>query len=257
MDKYQEIEIGRILSGEYEQRLEGEDLELDELVESIKRLGVLEPIHVVKKGEKFVVVAGHRRVKAAQRAGLMYIPAIVTEHSEAVQTEITFAENFFRKDLTPVELACAINDCYTNGIRSVKELAAGFHRTEHWVRQMIGITYWPADVLAAVHAKKLSISAAANLALITEKNYRQFLISNAEENGATARTTAAWLQAWQAMVPAKEAITAEPVPPGNPQAPVVPQAPCFCCSQMFNMDQVSHVPICSACIQILRKVGEI
>ena len=78
---------------------------------------------------------------------------------------------------------------------------------------------------------------------------------NAVEQGATARTTSAWLQAFRNMQPQEEAITAEPVAGATPQAPAVPQAPCFCCSQVYPVNEMSHVPVCGQCVQILRQGG--
>ncbi len=255
MNELEEIEIEKIKVGEHAQRLDADSPEDVELAASIRRVGIINPLVVIKQGEDLVLIAGHRRLAAARLAGLKVVPCFVRDTVPEVDAEIAFAENFFRKDLSPVELACALKDCLLKQTMTVKEIAAGFHRSEHWVNSMVAIADWPADVLVAVHAKGISVSAAHNLALVTDEKYRVFLLSNAVDQGATARTTAAWLQAWQTMQPAEEAITAEPVPPGAPQVPLVPQAPCLCCSQLFEVNMMSHVPVCGACIQLLRTVG--
>ncbi|MCW4049271.1 MAG: ParB/RepB/Spo0J family partition protein, partial [Candidatus Bathyarchaeota archaeon] len=215
----------------------------------------LVPIIVTGEIGEYQLVAGHRRVEAARVVGLQSIPAIVRDSDVAEAAEVTFAENFFRKDLSPVELACALSDCIINQQMTVKEMAAGFHRSEHWVQQMIAIAGWPGDVLEAIHCEAISVSAGANLAVVTDDKYRRFLVSNAVDSGATARTTSAWLQAWRAMQPPEQAVEAEPVTAGPVPIPMVPQAPCFCCSQMFKVNEMSHVPVCGACIQIIRQVG--
>jgi len=249
------IPIGKIVVGEHEQRLQAQDSGIDELAASIRRLGVLVPLIVVRKGGDYRLVAGHRRIHAAGKAGLSAVPAIVRDSNVAEEAEVTFAENFFRKDLSPVELACALRDCLDDELMTVKELAAGFHRSEHWVAQMIAVAGWPPDVLEVIHEGVLSVSAAHNLAMVIDDSYRVFLVRNAVEQGATARTTAAWLQAWRAMQPPEEAVTAEPVPAGPVPVPMVPQAPCLCCAQLFKVNEMSHVPVCGACIQIIRQVG--
>ena len=255
MNELRKISIDQIKVGEHEQRLESEDPGIAELAASIRRVGVINPLVLVRDGDDLRLVAGHRRLLAARMAGINFVPCFVRTTEPIVDAEVSFAENFFRKDLSPVELAGALKDCLDRQIMEVKELAAGFHRSEHWVRSMIAIADWPADVLEAIHSEKISVSAGANLACVTEPAYREFLVRNAVEQGATARTTAAWLQAWQAMQPPEEAITAEPVPAGAPQVPLVPQAPCLCCAQLFDVNRMSHVPICGACIQILRVAG--
>lgn len=255
MNELGQIPIGQIQVGEHAQRIDAEDPDTIELAASIKRVGIINPLVVTKRGEDLVLVAGHRRLVAAGLAGLKVVPCFVRTTQPEVDAEISFAENFFRKDLSPVELAAALKDCLIGETMTVKQLAAFFHKSEHWVHSMVAIADWPADVLGAIHEKGISVAAASNLVLVTDEEYRLFLLRNAVEQGATARTTAAWLQAFQSFQPPEEAITAEPVPPGAPQVPMVPQAPCLCCSQLFEVNMMSHVPVCGACIQLLRVAG--
>ena len=250
-----EIPIERIKVGEHGQRIAIDDEAIAGLAASIGRVGVLVPLIVEEKGDTLQLVSGHRRLLAATRVGLSTVPCIIKDSTKADSHEITFAENFFREDLSPVELAGAMKDCLVNEIMTVTELAAGFHRSEHWVNSMVAIADWPSDVLGAIHEKVISVSAASNLAMVTDESYRFFLLRNAVEQGATARTTAAWLPAWRSVQPPEEAIKAEPVPAGHVQQPLVPQAPCLCCSQLFEVNQMSHVPVCGACIQLLRIAG--
>ena len=255
MEKIRQVPIGEIKVGEHAQRLEKEDPGIEQLAASINRIGIINPLVVVDHGGGLHLIAGHRRIVAAGMAGLHNVPCVVRKSEKAVDQEITFAENFFRKDLSPVELACALKDCLDQEIMPAKEIAAGFHRSEHWVNQMIAIAGWPGDVQEAIHNEVLSVSAASNLALVTDEDYRAFLLRNAQESGATARTTAAWLQAWQAMQPAEVAIKAEPVPAGTVPVPLVPQAPCLCCGQIFPVNRMSHVPVCGGCVQTIRQIG--
>ena len=138
---------------------------------------------------------------------------------------------------------------------TVDELAAGLHRTAEWIRRMVAMLDWPADVLEVIHGESISVSAAHNLALVDDAPYRAFLLRNAVDSGATARATAAWLQAWRSMQPAEVAVQAEPVAGESRPMPMVPQAPCLACGQVFRTDQLSHVPICSGCIQLIRNAG--
>lgn len=255
MSEIVEIPIDKIKVGEHEQRIDAEDEGIAELAASISRIGIIVPLHVVKHEDTFLLLAGHRRFKAAVLSHLTHVPVIVREADKAENAEISFAENFFRKDLSPVELASALKDCLANEAMTVEELAAGFHRSVHWVHSMIAIADWPKDILEAIHNEQLSVSAASNLACVTDDRYRKFLVSNAVEQGATARTTAAWLQGFRVMQPPEEAITAEPVSIGHGTVPAVPQAPCICCSRVFPVNQMSHVPACGECVPIIRQVG--
>jgi len=257
MSEIREIPIDKIQVGEYDQRIDISDESLEGLAASIGRVGLVYPIIVCETDSGYMLIEGHRRIAACKRLGLKEVKCSVTESGQDREAEIAFAGNFFRKDLSPIELAAALKDCLVNEVMTVKEMAAGFHRSEHWVNSMIAITSWPADVQEAIHEKTLSISAAHNLAIVTNAAYRAFLVRNAVEQGATARTTASWLQAWRAMQPQEEAITAEPGPGTPHSAPAIPQAPCLCCSQIFPVNKMSHVPMCGDCIQDIRQVGVI
>lgn len=250
------IPLEKIKVGEYAQRIESEDDGIEELAVSIRRVGMLVPVVVFRDGDTFVLVAGHRRVVAAKDAGLDVVPAIVREAGEAQAKEVSFAENLFRKDLSPIELAAAIKDCLDQNTLSIDELAAGLHRSCHWVQSQVALLNWPDDVLEVIHHGKISISAASNLACVEDDVYRGFLVRQAVENGATARATAAWLQAYRSMEPAEEAVTREPEPAGGAVQPAVPQAPCIVCSNVYRTDELSHVPVCVHCIRTIRNIGQ-
>lgn len=255
MPDVQEIPIDKIKVGEHDQRLAIDDDELDGLVVSIRRLGLVYPCIVVSQGDEYLLVEGHRRLAACKKLDKQTVTCSVEDSRGERAAEIAFAGNFFRKDLSPVELAGAIRDVHKSASMTIEQIASGFHRSTEWVHRMMAICDWPADVQWAMHTDGMSISAAANLALVTDDNYREFLIRNAVDGGVSARTTAAWLQAWRSMQPAVEAVQAEPVDGRSPPPPAVPQAPCFVCSTVFNVNEMSHVPMCGECIQTIRQVS--
>jgi len=247
--------VGKIKVGLYDQRIKEQDTELEDLARSIQSIGIVCPLGVVKEGDNYVLICGHRRLAAARICRLENVPCIVWEGNPQTFHEASFAENFFRKDLSPVEQATAIKDCIDNKVLSIEELARGFHRSEYWVREQIAICDWPSDVLEMLHAEVISVSAAHNLAVIDDSVYRKFLIRQAVENGATARTTAAWLQAWRSMLTPEQALASEPVKNGHTPAPLIPQAPCICCGNVLPMDRLSHVPVCCDCVKVIIKGG--
>lgn len=241
--------------GDHALRMDAEDESIDDLAASIRRLGILVPLIVSSEGDQYYLIAGHRRYVAAMRVGLEEVPCIIRDSQPAESSEVAFAENVFRQDLSPVEIAAGVNDILTRKTMNVLDLARAMHRTEHWVRAQVAMLEWPDDVIAAVHQGWLSVSAASNIAMIADGNYRDFLLSNARDNGATARTTAAWLQAWRAQQPATEAVQAEPVPGGQVSQPALPQAPCIVCGNVHRTDALAMVLICTACINTVRGVG--
>ncbi len=255
MQEVKELPVNKITAGDNALRLEAEDEELASLSSSISRVGIIVPLVVVSKDDGYIVVAGHRRLRAAIKCGLQTVPSIVRNAAAAEVKEVSLAENLFRKDLTAVETAAGIKDTLDEGIMDVPGVAAALHRTEHWVHEQMVMLTWPQDVLEGIHVGWLGVSAARNLALIEDSKYREFLIRNAHDNGATARTTAAWLQAWRSMASPEEALMQEPGPGRGVNQPALPQAPCLCCGGVNRTDAMSMVLICSRCISTIRDIG--
>ena len=102
---------------------------LDELAESIKRYGVIQPIIVSKQDEYYEIIAGERRWRAAKRAGLEEMPCIVRDDDERKKREISLIENIQREDLNPIEKA-----------RSFKELMEEYSLTQMQMSEIIGIS---------------------------------------------------------------------------------------------------------------------
>lgn len=100
---------------------------LDELSESIKRYGLIQPIIVTKKDDYYQIIAGERRWRASKRAGLTEIPAIVRDDDERKNKEIALIENIQREDLNAVEKATGI-----------KLLMDEYNITQQQVAEMLG-----------------------------------------------------------------------------------------------------------------------
>ena len=100
-----EVEIGRIRPNSSQPRVQFDEEAIAELAESIRERGVLQPILLRPAPDGFELVAGERRWRAAQRAGLHSIPAIVRELDDSASAEIALIENIQRADLNPIEEA--------------------------------------------------------------------------------------------------------------------------------------------------------
>lgn len=107
VDNIRLIELEKIQPNPFQPREEVEK-NIESLVESIKKHGVLEPILVKRDGEKYQIVAGERRFVAAQKAGLTKVPARIIEVDEPTTAELALVENLMREDLNPIEEATGI-----------------------------------------------------------------------------------------------------------------------------------------------------
>jgi ParB family chromosome partitioning protein len=100
-----EIEIGRIRPNPHQPRMQFDEASIAELAESIAQRGILQPILLRPDGDDYQIIAGERRWRAAQRARLHSIPAIVREVDEAAMAEMALIENIQREDLNAIEEA--------------------------------------------------------------------------------------------------------------------------------------------------------
>jgi ParB family chromosome partitioning protein len=100
-----EVEVSRIRRNPNQPRMQFDEQALEELADSIRERGVLQPILLRSDGDGYMIVAGERRWRAAQRAQLHSIPAIVREIDESTTAELALIENIQRQDLNPLEEA--------------------------------------------------------------------------------------------------------------------------------------------------------
>lgn len=101
------LKISKVEPNRDQARKNFDDRALEELSESIKRYGVIQPIVVCKKGDYYEIIAGERRWRAAKKAGLSEIPVVIRQYEEKEKAEVSLIENIQRENLNPIEEAAA------------------------------------------------------------------------------------------------------------------------------------------------------
>ena len=129
---------------------------LNELAESIRTHGILQPLVVTKIGDYYRIVAGERRFRAAKIAGLSMIPAIVKELSEKEVREIALVENLQREDLNPMEEAEALYSLLTENNLTQEALAHTIGKSRPAVANSLRLLTLPVQVQAMVRDLSLS-----------------------------------------------------------------------------------------------------
>jgi len=129
-NKPKEIKLSDLVDNPYQPRLDYNEKELQELANTIKENGLLQPITVVKKDKKYTIIAGHRRKRAFELLKKEKIPAIVSEHiSDNDLRILATIENLTRVDLSLLEEAKAYSDIIASGVK-IKELAKKLGKSE-------------------------------------------------------------------------------------------------------------------------------
>jgi ParB family chromosome partitioning protein len=146
------------------------DEELTELSHSISEHGVLQPILVRKNEEKYQIVAGERRWRAAQKAGLESIPAVVREISDKEAMEIAIIENVQRQNLTPMEEAEAYACLMQEFDYTQEQLSARLGKSRTHVANTLRLQQLPREIKSLLQQRKLSAGHARSL-INMEKAY--------------------------------------------------------------------------------------
>ena len=159
---------------------------LEELADSIKEYGLIQPIVVSKKDGYYSIIAGERRWRASKIAGLTEIPAIVREDNERVNKEISLIENMQREDLNPYEKALGIRALIDNYGLSQEIVAKKLGKSRSTIANWVRVLNLEPRVLEMVKEGKISEGyCKALLMLEPEKQYETAI--QMLERGATVR----------------------------------------------------------------------
>ena len=167
-EKYVDVDVEDLKSNPLQPRQDFEQKAIDELAQSIKETGVLQPIVVVPEDNHYKIVVGERRWRAAQKAGLQKIPAVVRQLSEKQQIEASLVENLQRKDLNPIEIASAYQKLIQELHYTQEEVAKKVGKDRASVANYIRLLKLPSEIQKMVTEGKLSMGHAR--ALITLEN---------------------------------------------------------------------------------------
>jgi ParB family chromosome partitioning protein len=160
---------------------------LQELSRSIKANGVIQPLVVRRRGDRYQLVAGERRWRASKLAGLATVPVIVQELSDEQLLEVTLIENIQREDLTPIEVAHAFERLVRDLGLSHEEIASRTGKDRSTITNTLRLLRLPADVQQLVSEHRLSMGhARAILGLPTEELQRQ-VAEKASSQGLSVR----------------------------------------------------------------------
>ena len=165
----EEIPIEQIRSNPYQPRKTFNDESLQELADSIKEYGVVEPIIVKKSVKGYEIVAGERRTKAAKIAGLKTIPAIIKDFSDEDMMEIALLENIQREDLNPIDEATSIANIISVRGFTQEQFAKRFGKSRSYITNLLGLLKLPKEVQDMVKDNKLSMSHARSLSKIDDE----------------------------------------------------------------------------------------
>lgn len=173
-DELQHIEIDQLQRGTYQPRREIANEQVAELADSIKRHGIMQPIVIRRLGERasvpFEIIAGERRWRAAQLAGLTHIPALVRDIPDELAIALALIENIQREDLNPMEQAIALQRFHDEFGMSHQEIADTVGKARATVSNLLRLMSLHDDVKTMLDHGDLDMGHARALLALKNKD---------------------------------------------------------------------------------------
>lgn len=183
----QNINIDLIIPNRFQPRLSFDEKALNELAESIKQHGIIQPLIVRQLADKYEIIAGERRYKAATLAGLSTVPVIVTNLSDAKSAEVALVENIQRKNLSSIEEALSYKRKIDKDNLTQEQLAKLLGLSQSTVANRLRLLNLSNEVQDALLKEKISERHARSLLQISDKNKQNELLNRIITERLTVR----------------------------------------------------------------------
>ena len=187
-EQIRQMSLDDIVANPDQPRREFDEKSLMELSASIKEHGVIQPLVVTPKNDKYRIVAGERRYRASKLAGLGKVPVIVRNHEELEELEIALVENVQRVDLSPLEQAVSIIRLRDQFSMSASDIARKLGKAETTVSNIVRLLQLPKEAVKALQERTISEGhARAILALKHDESAQKELLQEILKKGLSVR----------------------------------------------------------------------
>ena len=188
-EELREIEIDLITPGEQQPRTSFDEAKLQELAQSIRVSGIIQPLLVRRRGGRFELVAGERRWRAAQLAGLTRVPAIVREIPDENLLELALIENIQRQELNAIEEANAYKRLIETLGLTQEEVASRVGRDRTFITNYLRILKLPTEIQSLLEQEKLTFGHARALLGVSDPHLQRRLAQRICKNNWSVRET--------------------------------------------------------------------
>lgn len=160
---------------------------LKDLAESIKHYGIIQPLILLQTGERYLIIAGERRFRAAKLAGLTVVPAVIKELTNQEVQEIALIENLQREDLNPIEAAEAIQELMVSHNLTQEQVASKIGKSRPGITNTLRLLTLEKPVIDMVREGRLSAGHARALVVVDDKAFQVKLAEQAADNKMSVR----------------------------------------------------------------------
>ena len=184
-----EVPIDEVVPNPDQPRKNFDEDDLNELADSVRANGILQPIVVRRKDGAYQIVAGERRYQAARRAGLANVPVVVREVSDREVLQLALIENLQRADLNPLEAARGYRDLIEQNGLTQEELAQALSKSRSAIANSLRLLELPEEVQELVISGKISAGHARAILSVKGEEERVALARKVVAEGLSVRQT--------------------------------------------------------------------
>ena len=170
------LDIGLLIPNPYQPRKKFNENSIKELALSIREYGILNPILVRKKDDKYEIIAGERRYRAAKLLGMKEVPTIIKDISDEKMIEIALIENLQRENITPIEEAITYQEILKKTSRTEKELSELIGKSQPFISNKLRLLNLPKNIQTALIDKKISERHARSLLTVKDEQKQTALL---------------------------------------------------------------------------------
>jgi len=185
-----QLPVDQLVPNPGQPRKNFDETELQELADSIKTYGIIQPIIAANAGDgTYIIIAGERRTRAAKLAGLSTVPVIIRDYTDQKKLEISLIENIQRSDLNPIEEAAAFKNLMDFSNLSQDELAMRMGKNRSTVANALRLLKLPIEIQKSIEEGKVSSGHARALLSVTDEKSRDKLFRDILAGEVSVRET--------------------------------------------------------------------
>jgi ParB family chromosome partitioning protein len=181
------VPLGRIKTNPAQPRRSFDPQAIEELAQSIRTDGIIQPIVVRQLKDGYLLVVGERRLRAARIAGMSEIPVIVSDISDSQLLQVALVENIQREDLNPIEVATALRQMAQDGELSHEDLAGRTGKDRTTITNLIRLLRLPDEIQQLVAERRLSMGHARALLALNDADQQRALADKTAAQGLSVR----------------------------------------------------------------------
>lgn len=188
-ESYTELEVDELRPSPLQPRMRFDEKGIEELAQSIRKAGVLQPIIVIPEGEKFRILIGERRWRAAQKAGLRKVPVLIRNIPKEQQLEVSLVENLQREELNPIEIARAYERLTEELGYTQEEVGEKVGKDRASVANFLRLLKLPSEIQESIQDGKISMGHAKILLSVEDSKAQLDLVKRIVHKGLSVRAT--------------------------------------------------------------------